>query len=87
VLFSLAEVGTPLLRLFFNRFFYMVFRMAVTVVLLHPLSDLALRAYHSLLRPFLLKHEQQIDTGLDDLARNGKKKIIDGIGEGIRQIS
>lgn len=61
VLFSVAELFTPLLRLFFNRFFYMVFRMAVTLLLLHPLSDLSLKFYNNLLRPFLLKHEKDID--------------------------
>lgn len=87
VLFSLAEISTPLLRLFFNRFFYMVFRMTVTFLLLHPLSDLALRAYQSLLRPFLIRHEKEIDAGIEDLAKKGKQKVIDGISEGIRQLS
>lgn len=34
----------------------MIFRMAVTLLLLHPLSDLSLKFYNNLLRPFLLKH-------------------------------
>lgn len=61
IIFSLAEVFTPFLRFFFNKFFYMIFRMAVTVLLLHPLSDLSLKCYNGVVRPFLLRHEKTID--------------------------
>ena len=87
MLFSLAELFTPLLRLFFNRFFYMVFRMAVTLLLLHPLSDLSLKFYNNLLRPFLLKHEKDIDNEVETMAEAGKKKVLDSIEKGIKELS
>lgn len=62
IIFSFAEVCAPFLRLFFNRFFYMIFRMAVTLLLLHPMSDLSLKCYNGFIRPFLLRHEQKIDN-------------------------
>lgn len=61
IIFSLAEVFTPFLRFFFNSFFYMLFRMAVTALLLHPMSDLSLKIYNGFIRPFLLRHEKKID--------------------------
>lgn len=64
ILFSLAEVFTPFLRLFFNKFFYMIFRIAVTFLLLHPLSNFSVKCYNNFVRPFLLRHEKQIDTKL-----------------------
>jgi len=56
IIFSLAEVGTPFLRFFLSSFFYMTFRIALTIVLLHPLSDLSLKVYNNLVKPFLVKH-------------------------------
>lgn len=58
ILFSLSELGTPFLRLFFNNFFYMLLRMTITVLLLHPLSNLSLKVYNGFVRPFLLNHEK-----------------------------
>jgi receptor expression-enhancing protein 5/6 len=79
ILFSIAEMLTPFMRLFFNRFFYMIFRMAITVLLLHPLSDLSLKCYNGFLRPLLLRHEKSIDAEIDNLAQAGKKKVLEGI--------
>lgn len=87
IIFSLAEVTTPFLRLFFNKFFYMLFRMAVTVLLLHPLSDLSLKCYNNVVRPFLLKHEKEIDGKIDDLAKEGKKRVLEEISEGIKNLN
>ena len=87
ILFSLAEVFTPFLRLFFNKFFYMIFRMAVTVLLLHPLSDLSLKCYNGFVRPFLLRHENDIDKKIDEVTKEGKRKVLDGISEGIKNIN
>ena len=64
----------------------MMFRMVITVLLLHPLSDLSLKCYNSFVRPFLLKHEKKIDDQVDDLAKKGKKIVVDGIKEGIEKL-
>ena len=36
IIFSAAEVSTPFLKMFFNRFTYMTFRIILTLALLHP---------------------------------------------------
>ena len=64
IIFSATEVFTPLLRIFFSKFFYMLVRIAITIVLLHPLSDLSLKIYNTVVRPFLVKHESTIDENL-----------------------
>jgi receptor expression-enhancing protein 5/6 len=69
IIFSLAELFTPFLRLFFNNFFYMIFRMLVTAALLHPITDFSLKCYNGFVRPFLLRHEQSIDSKIDNLAK------------------
>jgi len=61
----------------------MIFRIVVTFLLLHPISDLSLKFYNGIVRPFLLKHEKTIDEKVDDLAKKGKKIVLDGIKEGI----
>jgi receptor expression-enhancing protein 5/6 len=61
IVFSLGEVSTPLLRLFFNKFTYMAFRVLLTVALLHPQSGLANLIYNQAVRPFLSQNEQRID--------------------------
>lgn len=58
ILFSLSELCTPFLGIFFNNFFYMLLRMTITVLLLHPLSNLSLKVYNGFVRPFLLNHEK-----------------------------
>jgi receptor expression-enhancing protein 5/6 len=87
ILFSLAEVGTPFLRFFLSKFLYMTFRIIVTIVLLHPLSDFSLKIYNNFVRPFLCKNEQRIDDGISNLVKEGKEKIINGVTEGIRNIA
>ena len=56
IVFSLVEVSTPFLRLFFNQFLYMSFRILVTVALLHPLSNISTKIYTNIIRPFLSSH-------------------------------
>jgi receptor expression-enhancing protein 5/6 len=87
IIFSLAEVFTPFLRFFLNNFLYMLLRMAVTALLLHPLSDLSLKCYNGLVRPFLRQHEAQIDGEIDRLAKEGKKKVLEEISESIKNLS
>lgn len=72
----MAELFTPFLRLFFNNFFYMIFRMVVTLVLLHPITNLSVKFYNNLVRPFLLKYEKDIDSNIENLAKEGKKKVL-----------
>ena len=79
IIFSAAEVSTPFLKLFFNRFTYMTFRIILTLALLHPQSPLCSLIYNKAVRPFLSTHEQAIDDKLDDLAKEGKKKIVEGV--------
>lgn len=86
IVFSMGEVTTPLLRLFFNKFTYMTFRVLLTVALLHPESGLASLIYNKAVRPFLTENQERIDDKLDDLAQQGKKKIIEGVQEGLKHI-
>lgn len=86
IIFSLVEVSTPLFKLFFNKFMFMSIRVLVTVVLLHPLSNIASTIYNNFVRPFLAQHEKQIDEKLEELAKEGKKKLIQGAKEVITKI-
>lgn len=86
IVFSLAEVGTPLLRLFFNKFTYMTFRIIVTLILLHPLSPVASIIYNNAVKPFLSTHETRIDEKLDELGKKGKQKIVEGVREGLNNV-
>lgn len=83
IIFSVAEVFTPFLRIVFSKFFYMLVRITITIVLLHPMSDLSLKIYNTVVRPFLAKHESTIDENLEKFAEEGKKKIIEGVKEGL----
>ncbi len=76
IVFSVAEVSTPFLKLFFNKFTYMTFRILLTLALLHPDSPLASLLYNKAVKPFLSEHEKAIDDKLDELTEKGKKKII-----------
>ena len=68
IIFSVAEVFTPFLRIVFSKFFYMLVRITITIVLLHPMSDLSLKIYNTVVRPFLVKHESTIDENLERFA-------------------
>jgi len=65
---------------------YMTIRVFITIVLLHPLSNVTGTIYNNYVRPFLSQHEQQIDQELDELAKEGKKKLIKGAEEVITNI-
>jgi len=86
IVFSAAEVGTPLLKLFFNKFTYMTFRILLTLALLHPNSPLASLIYNKGVKPFLVVHEKTIDEKLEEIKKKGKEKIIDGVTEGLKQL-
>jgi receptor expression-enhancing protein 5/6 len=58
IIFSFVEVGQPFVRFFLNSFIYMIFRVLLTIALLHPFSDLSLKIYNKLISPFLKKHEK-----------------------------
>jgi receptor expression-enhancing protein 5/6 len=86
IIFSFVEVSSPVFKLFFNKFTYMTFRILVTLALLHPLSSLANVIYNKFVRPFLASHQQEIDAKLDELAKEGKKKLAEGVTEGLQQL-
>jgi receptor expression-enhancing protein 5/6 len=83
IIFSFVEVGQPFLRLFLSKFIYTMFRILLTIALLHPFSDLSLKIYNKLIGPFLKKHEAGIDTEITELAEQGKKKLVDAIKENL----
>lgn len=56
IIFSVAEVFSPFLRLFFNKFMYMAIRVLLSVALLHPLSNATSTIYNRFVRPFLSQH-------------------------------
>ena len=57
----------------------MTFRIILTLALLHPQSPLCSLIYNKAVRPFLTEHEDTIDDKLDELAKKGKKKIVEGV--------
>lgn len=83
IIFSLVEVGQPFVRFFLSRFIYMIFRIVLTIALLHPISDLSLKIYNKLISPFLKKHEKEIDDEINTLTEEGKKKVINTIKENL----
>ena len=86
IIFSIVEVAAPGFKLFFNNFTYMAFRILVTLVLLHPQSAIASLLYTKYVRPFLAQHEQSIDQKIDELAKEGKKKLGEGVTEGLDKL-
>lgn len=64
----------------------MSIRILVTVVLLHPLSNVSTTIYSNFIKPFLYENEKKIDDKLDELAKEGKKKLIDGAGEVLKNL-
>ncbi len=61
----------------------MTFRILVTLILLHPRSSIASLIYNKYVRPFLAEHEKTIDQKIDDLAKEGKKKLAEGVTIGL----
>jgi receptor expression-enhancing protein 5/6 len=86
IIFSAAEVSTPLARLLLSKFIYMFFRIVLTIVLLHPATNFSVKIYNSFVRPFLAKHEKEIDQQIDDIGKKGKKVILEGVTEGIKKL-
>ena len=86
ILFSLGEVTTPFLKLFFNKFTYMAFRIVLTIILLHPESGVASLIYNKAVRPFLSENEKTIDQKIDEYTEKGKKKIVEGVQEGLTHL-
>lgn len=86
IIFSVAEVSTPFLKLFFNKFTYMTFRIILTVALLHPDSPLANIVYNKGVKPFLSTHEKTIDQKLDELKEEGKKKFTEVVTDGLKKL-
>jgi hypothetical protein len=72
----MVEVSTPFFRLFFNKFIFMIIRISITLILLHPLSNITSLIYNNFICPFLNQHEKTIDSKIDELAQGGKKKIV-----------
>jgi len=56
----------------------MIIRIVITIALLHPLSNLASTLYNGYIGPFLAQNEKRIDDKLDELAKEGKKKLVEG---------
>ena len=86
IIFSISEVSTPFLKLFFNKFTYMTLRILLTLALLHPLSGLTSMIYNKAVRPFLVENEKTIDNKLDELTEKGKKKIMEGVNQGLNKM-
>ena len=72
VIFALTEVSTPLLKLLLNKFFYMVFRVVFTLLLLHPKINLSTVIYNSGVRPLMARGREAVDEGLTRLQGNTK---------------
>lgn len=64
----------------------MTFRIILTVALLHPDSPLASILYNKGVKPFLSTHEKTIDQKLDELREEGKKKLIEGVTDGLNKL-
>lgn len=86
IIFSIVEVSTPFFRLFFNKFIFMIIRISITLILLHPLSNINSLIYNNIIRPFLNQHEKTVDNKIDGLAQEGKKKIVEGVEQVINRL-
>lgn len=86
IIFSIVEVSTPFFRLFFNKFIFMIIRISITLILLHPLSNINSLIYNNIIRPFLNQHEKTVDKKIDGLAQEGKKKIVEGVEQVINRL-
>jgi hypothetical protein len=64
----------------------MTFRIILTLVLLHPLSPACNIIYNKAVRPFLSTHEKTIDEHIDNAAKQGRRKIIEGVEEGLNNL-
>lgn len=87
IIFSIAEVSTPLFKILLSSFVYSYFRIILTLLLLHPLTGFSNKIYYKLVEPFLKKHETTIDQNLSNLAKEGKERIVDGVEEGLKKLS
>ena len=79
IIFSIVEVSTPLFRLFFNKFIYMIIRISITLVLLHPLSNITSLLYNNFICPLISQNEKTVDSKIDELVQEGKKKVVEGV--------
>ena len=79
IIFSIVEVSTPLFRLFFNKFIYMIIRISITLVLLHPLSNITSLIYNNFICPLISQNEKTVDSKIDELVQEGKKKVVEGV--------
>jgi len=79
IIFSIVEVSTPLFRLFFNKFVYMIIRISITLVLLHPLSNITSLIYNNFICPLISQNEKTVDSKIDELVQEGKKKVVEGV--------
>jgi len=64
----------------------MIIRISITLILLHPLSNINSLIYNNIIRPFLNQHEKTVDNKIDGLAQEGKKKIVEGVEQVINRL-
>lgn len=53
---------------------YMLLRVGVTVILLHPSINLTVQIYSKFVHPFFKKYESKIDNNIENAYEKGKKK-------------
>ena len=70
VIFAMTEVSTPLIKLLLNKFFYMIFRVVFTLLLLHPKTNLSVVIYGNFIRPLVAKGQVTVDEGISKIKGN-----------------
>ena len=77
------ELVSPALTLLLPSVAYILVRIGAAVALLHPESPLAEKLFEGGIKPFLTKHEGEIDHNIKNALEKGKeglKKGADYIG-------
>jgi len=65
IIYAIFEVISPLMTLLLPSTLYILLRIAITFALLHPESPLANKLYDSIISPFFIKYEDEIDDNIE----------------------
>jgi hypothetical protein len=57
----------------------MIIRISITLVLLHPLSNITSLIYNNFICPLISQNEKTVDSKIDELVQEGKKKVVEGV--------
>jgi hypothetical protein len=78
MIYAIMELVSPLLILLLPSAIYIVIRIAIAVLLLHPESPAAEQVYERVLEPLLTRYETDIDKNIDEAMRQGREGLKKG---------